>query len=97
MSNDTIDSSSGLRHGWYDTFKTADRGINPVSREESQQARAFEQAGKARRATLVGECWAFLKQNKKWWLAPIVVTLLVIGLVVATGGVTALQFLYPLF
>ena len=45
----------------------------------------------------MGECWAFLKQNKKWWLAPIVVTLLVIGLVVATGGVTALQFLYPLF
>ncbi len=39
----------------------------------------------------------FLLQNKKWWLTPIIVTLLVLGLLVALGGTAAAPFIYTLF
>ena len=38
---------------------------------------AFESAGQEQRASTLGEFVYFLKQNKKWWLIPILV---VVGL-----------------
>ena len=44
------------------------------------------------------ELWLFLKVRKKLWLAPIIITMLVIGglLVLAEGSVVA-PFIYTLF
>jgi drug/metabolite transporter superfamily protein YnfA len=44
------------------------------------------------------EFWTFLKQEKKYWLAPIVLVLLLFGLllVFAQGSVVA-PFIYTLF
>jgi hypothetical protein len=44
------------------------------------------------------EFWEFLKYNKKYWLAPIVVVLLLVGflLVLAKGSAVA-PFIYTLF
>jgi len=40
---------------------------------------------------------AFMRQNKKWWLVPVViVTLLMAGLIVL-GGTAAAPFIYTLF
>jgi hypothetical protein len=42
--------------------------------------------------------WDFLKVRKKWWLAPIVVMLLVLSLVVVlTQGSAVAPFIYTLF
>jgi hypothetical protein len=49
------------------------------------------------RSSLVGEVFAFLSQTKKWWLAPIVVCLLGMGLLVFLGGTAAAPFIYTLF
>lgn len=46
---------------------------------------------------LVGEFVAFLKHNKKWWLAPLITVLLVVGVVVVLGGTVLGPFIYPLF
>ncbi len=47
---------------------------------------------------VVSELWLFMKENKKYWLAPIVVTLVLVGalLVLAQGSAIA-PFIYTLF
>ena len=47
---------------------------------------------------IIKEFWDFLRTNKKWWLAPIVIFLLVLGglLVLAKGSAVA-PFIYSLF
>jgi len=49
------------------------------------------------RTGLVGEFTDFLKENKKWWLAPIVIAILGLGLLVLLGGTAAAPFIYTLF
>lgn len=50
------------------------------------------------KATIVGELWAFMRARRKWWLAPIIVVLLLVGmlLVFAQGSVLA-PFIYTIF
>ena len=48
--------------------------------------------------SLLGDFWQFLKLRKKWWLAPIVITLLLVGaLLVATESSALAPFIYALF
>jgi len=48
--------------------------------------------------TMVGEIWKFLRVRKKWWLGPIVATLLLLGLLlVLTQGSALAPFIYTLF
>jgi hypothetical protein len=47
---------------------------------------------------LVREFWLFLRVRKKWWLAPIVVVLGLLGLlIVTTQGSALAPFIYTLF
>jgi Family of unknown function (DUF5989) len=47
---------------------------------------------------VISELWEFMRQNKKYWLAPILITLIVFGvvLVLAKGSAIA-PFIYTLF
>ena len=56
-----------------------------------------ETAQSARPAGFASEFWHFLRQNKKWWLLPIVVVIVVLGLVVFLSGTGAAPFIYTLF
>jgi hypothetical protein len=50
------------------------------------------------RLRIFGELWAFMKVRKAWWLGPIVVTMLVMGvLLVMTQGTAVAPFIYALF
>jgi hypothetical protein len=50
------------------------------------------------RLPIFGELWAFMRVRKKWWIGPIILVLLVLGLIVVlTEGSALLPFLYPLF
>ncbi|MFZ1863930.1 MAG: DUF5989 family protein [Polyangiales bacterium] len=46
---------------------------------------------------LFAELFGFLRANKKWWLAPIVIAILLLGLLVVLGGTAAAPFIYTLF
>ncbi len=47
---------------------------------------------------LLSEFWAFLRTRKKWWLAPIVILLLLFGsLIVFTQGSALAPFIYTIF
>ena len=46
----------------------------------------------------VSEFWSFLKVRKKWWLAPIVLMLVLFGaLIFFTQGSAVAPFIYTLF
>jgi len=50
------------------------------------------------RMAIFGELWAFMKVRKKWWLGPIVLTMLLLSvLIVLTEGSAVAPFIYALF
>ena len=57
----------------------------------------FQQEAEAPSRGFVSELWGFLRENKKWWLLPIVISLVLIGVLVLLGGTVAAPFIYTLF
>ena len=50
------------------------------------------------RMSIFGELWSFMKVRKKWWLGPIVLTMLLLSaLIVLTEGSAVAPFIYALF
>jgi hypothetical protein len=55
----------------------------------------FEQAAASGKTpTLLGEFWQFLRHNKKWWLLPILIVLLLFGVLIFLSGTGAAPFIY---
>jgi hypothetical protein len=47
---------------------------------------------------LMKEFWAFIRIQKKWWLAPLIVILVLIGtLIILIEGSVLAPFIYALF
>jgi drug/metabolite transporter superfamily protein YnfA len=47
---------------------------------------------------IVAEFWQFMKERKKWWLGPIVIMLVLLGLlIVLTESSAVAPFVYALF
>ena len=54
--------------------------------------------GVSGRLSIFGELWSFMKVRKKWWLGPIVLTMLMLSvLIVLTEGSAVAPFIYALF
>ena len=50
------------------------------------------------RQSLLKEFFLFIRQEKKWWLIPLITVLLLVGaLIVFAGSSPLAPFLYPLF
>ena len=48
--------------------------------------------------SIVKEFWGFLKQNKKYWLMPIIFVLLALGLLIVLSANSAVApFIYTIF
>ncbi len=65
--------------------------------QETDKSDDFVAQSTGERTGLVTEFVDFLKDNKKWWLAPIIVSILGLGLLVLLGGTAAAPFIYTLF
>jgi Family of unknown function (DUF5989) len=47
---------------------------------------------------ILKDLWQFMKDRKKFWLAPVIIVLLIIGAVIVFGGGSAIApFIYTLF
>ena len=58
----------------------------------------FEKAGvKQTGGGLVGEIWFFLRSHRNYWLLPILLALLLLGLVMVLSTTAAAPFIYTLF
>jgi hypothetical protein len=56
-----------------------------------------EMAQETKSPGLLGEFWQFLVHNKKWWLLPIVIAILLLGGLVFLSTTGAAPFIYTLF
>lgn len=57
----------------------------------------FEAAGRASRSGIFAEVFQMLRQNKKYWLIPILLLLLALGALILLGGTAVAPFIYSLF
>jgi hypothetical protein len=60
-------------------------------------AKDLRELSEAKSGGLLGELWGFMAANKKWWLTPIVLMLLLLGVLILVGGTGAAPFIYTLF
>jgi hypothetical protein len=63
----------------------------------STDRKDFQRAAGEKRSNLITEFLAFLRDNKKWWLLPILIVILVLGGLVLLGGTGLAPFIYTLF
>ena len=70
----------------------------PHDETESRKKKTeFESLGEEKPLNLAYEFAYFLAENKKWWLAPIILVLAGVGLLVLLGSTGAAPFIYTLF
>ena len=69
----------------------------PSSAPEVSPAQRLAQEADRAPASLAREFLDFLRHNKKWWLTPILLVLLAIGLLALAAGTGAGPFIYALF
>jgi hypothetical protein len=63
----------------------------------AKPAADFASQAEQPQAGILREFWSFLRHNKKWWLTPILVVLLLVGLLIMLSGTVATPFIYTLF
>ena len=67
------------------------------SPEREKHVREFVRASEQKAPGIFSEFWEFLKHNKKWWLLPILVVLVLVGVLLVLGSTAVAPFIYTLF
>ncbi len=67
---------------------------NPPRTDRTDEVESLARSGES---GMLGEFVYFLSTNKKWWLTPIIVILLLLGVLVAMAGSGAAPFIYTVF
>lgn len=63
----------------------------------SENENSFESEAKKRRQGLGSEVVHWMRDNKKWWLLPIVLAVLFLGVLVVLSGTPLSPWIYSLF
>ena len=71
--------------------------MNKKQEKDRSDADKFAQAAGEQQMGIVREFWDFLLHNKKWWITPIVIVLLMVGLLVALSSSAMAPFIYTIF
>jgi hypothetical protein len=71
--------------------------MSPADPDNRSQSEEFARRGASARPSFLSDYLYFLKNNKKWWMLPLLVLLLAFGalMILATSG--AAPFIYTLF
>jgi hypothetical protein len=65
---------------------------------EARTTNDFEMAAAKKQSRgLFAELLGLLNQTKKWWLFPVVIAMLLIGLLIVLSGTAVAPFIYTLF
>jgi hypothetical protein len=57
----------------------------------------FSRQSEGKQRGPVAELCVFLLNNKKWWLTPIILVLVIVGVLAVLGGTGVAPFIYTLF
>lgn len=69
----------------------------PKSNRQETSEEDFSQLAGSKDPGFFEELWDFMRYNKKWWLTPIVLSLLLMGALILLSGSTAAPFIYSLW
>jgi hypothetical protein len=69
----------------------------PDKTKQNNLADELRRQAEQKQPGLIGEFVDFVLHNKKWWLIPIILALLLLGLLVLLSGTGAAPFIYTLF
>ena len=58
---------------------------------------AFRSAAEGKSGGFVSEMLYFMSHNKRWWLTPIILVMLLLSVLIFLGGTGAAPFIYTLF
>lgn len=61
----------------------------------SCQPDSFEERAEGSSPGLIVEFWDFIVHNKKWWIAPIVIVLMLVGLLIFLAETPVGPLIYP--
>ena len=65
---------------------------------EEPDRESFEELNKeGSNGGFLNEFRLLLKHNKKWWITPIIICLLIFGILIYLSGTSAAPFIYTLF
>ena len=66
-------------------------------KNENEKASEFDALSKEKSKSFAVEFLLFLKNNKKWWMLPIILVLALLGVLAILSTTGAAPFIYPLF
>jgi len=67
----------------------------PSETPPEKQSQNFAAQAEEKPPGLIAEFVDFLLHNKKWWLTPIILVLLILGLFIWLSATAAAPFIYP--
>jgi hypothetical protein len=67
-----------------------------VDRIESEKDQFLKESARARRS-FARELWEFVRDNKKWWMVPMILVLVLFMLMMVLSSTAAAPFIYSLF
>ena len=67
----------------------------PQSPQSPAPENSFEREARQQAPGLIREFYDFLRFNKAWWLTPIIIVLLLVGVLVVLAGTSVAPFIYP--
>ncbi len=68
-----------------------------MAKENAPESSEFEDLSREQEPSLLREIWTFIKEEKLWWMSPIIIALLLVGILVALTSTGAAPFIYTLF
>ena len=68
-----------------------------TDRDTKQHADDFALQAQTSQPGIISETVSWLRNNKKWWFLPVIITLLFVGMLVILGGSPLAPFIYTLF
>lgn len=81
-----------------ETTSPASDAVDKAPTEPADDAAvSFAQAAEEEQPGLLREFFEFLLESKAWWLTPIIIVLLLVGLLVVLSGSVVAPFIYPIF
>ncbi len=76
---------------------TPESNTSESAEPAKDDAVSFAQAAEEEQPGLLREFVEFLVESKAWWLTPIIIVLLLVGLLVVLSGSAVAPFIYPIF
>lgn len=81
----------------FELFNSGESQMTHMPHNLHSSSDQFEKSANYASSGMIAEFLRFLGHNKKLWLIPVIVILLLMGILVVLGGTAAAPFIYTLF